>query len=302
MISRPSLVNDSVEVAADLAVAVADQETKRRSPLLERPGELACLLNNPVAGRVRGAAGHVDASAAEFDEEEHIQSLERDRLDGEEVDREHGRCLRSHEGRPGQPRALADRAKSLLPQDLCHGRRRDGDAQATQLTGDPLVAPARVLAGQPEYKVADLAADRRSPAATAICPAAGDEPPVPAQRVVGVTRNDRQLDRGNSRLAAVSKTRSVIASCGRRVCRRSTESSCRSTTISTSLNPSERRQSDATPNKHRNARYQSDQNKNQLLGISGDGRTTLRPACTPQTRNRVNAPHTAIGRSHSSAT
>ena len=47
---------DSIEVAAELAVAVADQETKRRSPLLERSGELAGLLNNPVAGRVSRCA------------------------------------------------------------------------------------------------------------------------------------------------------------------------------------------------------------------------------------------------------
>jgi transposase len=33
-----------------------------------------------------------------------------------------------------------------------------------------------------------------------------------------------------------------MVSCGRRVCRRSTESSCRSTTISISLKPSERTQ------------------------------------------------------------
>ena len=33
-----------------------------------------------------------------------------------------------------------------------------------------------------------------------------------------MTRNDRQRDRGNSRLAAARKTRSVVVSCGRPVC------------------------------------------------------------------------------------
>src|SRR5437588_10635332 len=63
--------NDGVEVAGELAVAVADQEAKRRSPLVQCPRELAGLLGGPGAGRVRGAASQVDASATEFDEEEH---------------------------------------------------------------------------------------------------------------------------------------------------------------------------------------------------------------------------------------
>src|SRR5437764_4170398 len=68
---------DGVEVAGELAVAVVDQEAKRPWSLVERPGEerpgdLACLLGDPGAGRVRGAAGQVDASAAEFDEEEQL--------------------------------------------------------------------------------------------------------------------------------------------------------------------------------------------------------------------------------------
>ena len=63
---------DGVEVASELAVAVTDQEAKRFRSLLERPGELARVLSGPGSGRVGGAAGHVDASAAELDEEEHV--------------------------------------------------------------------------------------------------------------------------------------------------------------------------------------------------------------------------------------
>jgi hypothetical protein len=40
----------------------------------------------------------VDAAALEFDEEEHVKAAQRDRLDGEEIAREHGR---------GATRALA---------------------------------------------------------------------------------------------------------------------------------------------------------------------------------------------------
>src|SRR6266568_4645108 len=66
---------DGVEVAGELAVAVADQEPKRWRLFLECPSELACLLGDPASGRVGGDAGQVDASAFELDEEEHIRPL-----------------------------------------------------------------------------------------------------------------------------------------------------------------------------------------------------------------------------------
>src|SRR5438552_10240606 len=48
----PFAGEDGVEVAGELAVAVADQEAKRPWSLLERPGELAPLLGHPGAGRL----------------------------------------------------------------------------------------------------------------------------------------------------------------------------------------------------------------------------------------------------------
>src|SRR5205823_14172808 len=86
---------DGVEVARELAVAIADQEVKRSRPLLERPDELASLLSDPRPGRVGGAAGQMEAAGAELDEEEYVQPLQRDRLDGEEIDREHALRLRA---------------------------------------------------------------------------------------------------------------------------------------------------------------------------------------------------------------
>src|SRR5258705_13348791 len=54
---------DGVEVAGELAIAVADQEAKRSWSLLERPGELARLLGDPRSARVGGVAGEMDAPA-----------------------------------------------------------------------------------------------------------------------------------------------------------------------------------------------------------------------------------------------
>ena len=78
-------------------------KAKRRRPLLQRPGELACLLGNPGAGRVGGAAGEVNAAAAELDEEEHVVTAERERLDGEEVTGERTRRLLTEELAPARP-------------------------------------------------------------------------------------------------------------------------------------------------------------------------------------------------------
>jgi len=86
---------DGVEVTGELAVAVADEETKGRSPLLECPGELPGLPGDPGAGRVRCNPDEAYASAGKLNEKEHVQPLQRDRVDREEVDGEHGRGLRS---------------------------------------------------------------------------------------------------------------------------------------------------------------------------------------------------------------
>src|SRR2546427_8874676 len=60
---------DGVEVAGELAVAIANQIPEPCGFLLERPGELPRLLGDPRPGWVGGAAGEVDAAATELDEE-----------------------------------------------------------------------------------------------------------------------------------------------------------------------------------------------------------------------------------------
>src|SRR5262249_43290607 len=73
---------DFVEGGAELAVRVVDQ---KRHPL-EQTGEaeVARLLCHPGTGRVSGAAREMDATTPRFDEEEHVEAAQRDRLDGEE--------------------------------------------------------------------------------------------------------------------------------------------------------------------------------------------------------------------------
>ena len=84
---------DRVEGRRELGVAIVDEEAGRRARLLQRPGEVARLLRDPGGGRVGGAAGEVDAARADLEEEQDVQRLEEERLDGEEVAGQHGsRC------------------------------------------------------------------------------------------------------------------------------------------------------------------------------------------------------------------
>src|SRR5215218_9585637 len=120
-------------------------------------------------------------AAAELDVEEHVQPLQGDGLDREEVDGEHAVRLRPYELAPGESGTLAGRPQTRLSEELPYGRGGDCQAEPTELAGDPLVAPTRVLTREAEHQRADLAADRRPTSASAVRPATGDQPSVPAQ-------------------------------------------------------------------------------------------------------------------------
>src|SRR5262249_53130501 len=91
---------DLVERAAELAVAVMDQEAHP----LEDAGEaeVARLLGDLRAGRVGRAASEVDAATFELDEEEHVEAAQADRLDGEEIAGEHAGGLLAEELAPAR--------------------------------------------------------------------------------------------------------------------------------------------------------------------------------------------------------
>src|SRR5438445_297106 len=63
-----------------------------------------------------------------------------------------------------------------LAQDLANRRRRYDHTQAFQFAHDALIAPARVLAGEPHNERPNLAIDRPSANSATTCPAPGDHP------------------------------------------------------------------------------------------------------------------------------
>jgi hypothetical protein len=88
-----------IEGAAELRVAVADQQVHPSSPLVEHQQQVACLLGDPGAVRVGGDAGQVHPAGVQLDEEQHIQPPKPDGVDGEEVAGDDPRGLLAQERR-----------------------------------------------------------------------------------------------------------------------------------------------------------------------------------------------------------
>src|SRR5436190_629854 len=156
----PLAAEHLVEGGGELAVAVVDEEPRP----LEQVGEaeVAGLLGDPAAGRVRGAAGKVDAAAAYLKKEQHVKAAESDRLDGEEIARQHARRLLAQECPPAQLRTPRRGLKASSREHSPNCARRNREAELQQLAGDPLIAPPGVLARKPQYQPSQLAVERRT--------------------------------------------------------------------------------------------------------------------------------------------
>ncbi len=125
------------------------------------------------------------ATAAELDEEEHVQASEPERLDGEEVAGDHRLRLRTEELAPAQASPGAGGRHAGLPQDLPNRRRSDLHAHTGQLTNDPLIPPAWVLTGNPQNEIADALRDRGpAGAAPGVRPPSPNKPAMPTQKRV----------------------------------------------------------------------------------------------------------------------
>jgi hypothetical protein len=93
----PSLLEDLIEAAAELGVAIADQEAERLLATIDRHEQVARLLRDPGACRVRRASNELDPAALERDEEEHIDPLQPGGLDREEITSERRRRVLAEE-------------------------------------------------------------------------------------------------------------------------------------------------------------------------------------------------------------
>src|SRR5262252_2080342 len=120
-------------------------------------------------------------SAAQFDEEEDVQPLQPDALDGEEVDREQALPMRSDECAPRQASARPDRSRPRVAKPRADGRRRYHDPQALQLADNAVIAPPRILAREAQYEFAQFPADGWPAWSSRVRPSLGHQPPMPRQ-------------------------------------------------------------------------------------------------------------------------
>ena len=109
-----------------------------------------------------GHAGDPDPSAAELDEEQHIEAFEQHGVDMEEVRGHDTRRLDTQELAPGGTVAPRSRSQALVLHDPGDGARGQAHPELEQLTLDAAVAPSRVLSCQADDECGRLAVNRRT--------------------------------------------------------------------------------------------------------------------------------------------
>jgi hypothetical protein len=85
----PLGAEDLVEGTTELGVALVDQQPESGLVLASLDNEVAGLLGYPGAVRLGRAGDEFESAGREREEEEHVDPLQRQRLDGEEVTGEH---------------------------------------------------------------------------------------------------------------------------------------------------------------------------------------------------------------------
>jgi hypothetical protein len=125
MIRMPVAVKTASNASVYLASPVSDQELQAFGPLAEVHERVPGLLCRPCGGRVGGDAGQVDAARVVLDDEQHVETAEKDSVDVEEVDRGNGLGLGGQELLPAGGCALRRGVDSGGLEDVPEGRGRD---------------------------------------------------------------------------------------------------------------------------------------------------------------------------------
>jgi hypothetical protein len=237
----PFALEDMVEGAAELGVAIVDQQAQRLLPIVDRHQQVERLLGCPGAGRGRGAGDELDSAALERDEEEHVDSFQPGGLDGEEIAGERRRRVLTEEVAPGELVSLRRRRQTMADEDRPHRCRRNRDAKASQFADDPSVAPRRVLACELNDERPYPTIERRPPRrpSVRIRPSPLTSSRCQRRTVAGRTDKLDQARRGSAPASAARIARSKGRTSARRGCRRRITSSCRSNRISSSLERSD---------------------------------------------------------------
>ncbi|HKF18385.1 MAG TPA: hypothetical protein VKF14_14490 [Candidatus Dormibacteraeota bacterium] len=123
-----------MECGGELGVTIPEKELGRESTVLESPGQIASLLHHPLRARVVGAAGEVNATAADLNKEEDVELGHPDGVDHKEVTGEHLVGMLAYEGSPGALTAPRRWAEAMAAEDPDHGQVRAAHDELEQLT------------------------------------------------------------------------------------------------------------------------------------------------------------------------
>ena len=140
------------------------------------------MLGGPHAVGVSGHAEDVHAPGLYFHDEQHVEALEKDRVDVEEIARQQAAGLRPEECPPGGVQIARNRAVAARPQDPPHRRRADVVAEAGQFAVHPTISPGRVIPREPQDQVPDFRAGAGASWPAWIGPGARDKAAVPGQQ------------------------------------------------------------------------------------------------------------------------
>jgi hypothetical protein len=176
-------LEDAVEGAAELRVAVVDQEARALAAVVEIHQQVPRLLGHPGRIRVARAGDVLDPARPDRDEEEHVEPPQPDGIDGEKVAGDDRAAVLAQGRPPAEPRTHRRWRDAGAREHVAHQRRRDRDLELAQLARNPDVAPLLVLAREPQDQLAHLAVERRPgrpPARVRSAPS--DDPPVQAQQ------------------------------------------------------------------------------------------------------------------------
>src|SRR5215472_4801518 len=154
---------DLVESGRELGIAIAEQELLgSKLALLQLPGQVARLLDHPSLVGAVGAAGEVNSTAADLDEEENVEPGQPDRVHQEEVTGQHLVGVLADELAPGALAATGSRRQVVATEHLADGEVGASITELEQLARDATVAPAFVLPGEPQDELVEIAAGSRS--------------------------------------------------------------------------------------------------------------------------------------------
>src|SRR5215472_8899942 len=129
----------------------------RSRTILQLPGQIPRLLHHPLAGGMGGHPGEVNAAAADLNEEEDVEQAQPDRVHGEEVAGQDLVGVLVDELAPGALATARRREHAVAAQHPLHGLVRATVAELEQLALDATKAPTRVLSGEANDELVQLA-------------------------------------------------------------------------------------------------------------------------------------------------